>query len=579
MSALLRARFPGRRRPSLFEFLFGQNVDLFVHATERLEAAVAAGDEVLLRIDARFARRERPTEPFGFLPPVAQQRLPTVVRPRHLRQRLVVARETHEAHVARAELGEHYRRYLLLHRHRVERELRLVGPLALPALGSDVAATGLVVDDCVAAALEAVHAVDACIERHPAEDDRPLLLGGDDRERRPLLLDLLEPVVPEARALELGEAAFDRHLLYRGGGGALDRRREVALQRGGVLQLVPDVLHQEVHELAALRGVEAFGGLLELIGVQPVAREGAERARGLVGENTRAAADLFLPDGGRYVILKSLGFPGSEDHVAQVREGRNLDRLLGEVCDERARQDVAVLLLGGMREHYLAGGLLPAVGDAPVECERGLGARLGNAGLALLRERQEGIGRTLQRPGFVGQAGDPEVIELDACGLEQAQYLDRRIRRFRLEERIGADLPQSLKRLREGHLLRDSIEARQLAERFVPLGLRLELVRVESALARKAGGLEHAGEMPRPLGRRLLREQPGLAQRIELLQPRAQQRCLAGGGDQLRQDDARAELLTQPRLEAHARAELGLGTADKRRAHESARFFERDFLL
>src|SRR3989475_2826593 len=149
---------------------------------------------------------------------------------------------------------------------------------------------------------------------------------------------------------------------------------------------------------------------------------------------------------------------------------------------------------------------ISAVGDAPVECERGLGARLGNAGLALLRERQEGIGRALQRPGFVGEAGDPEVIELDACGLEQAQYLDRRIRRFRLEERIGADLSQRLKRLREGHLLRDSIEARQLAERFVPLGLRLELVRVETALARKAGGLDHAGEMPRPLGKRLLRE-------------------------------------------------------------------------
>src|SRR6266705_1293524 len=252
-----------------------------------------------------------------------------------------------------------------------------------------------------------------------------------------------------------------------------------------------------------------------------VAREGAARARRLVGEDARAAADLFLPDGGRYAILKSLGFPGGEDHVAQLREGRNLDCLLGELGDERARQDVTVLLFGEMREHHLAGGLLPAVGDAPVECERGLSARLGNAGLALLRERQEGIGRALQRPGFIGQAGDPEMVELDACGLEQAQYLDRRIRRFRLEERISADLSQRLKRLREGHLLRDSIEARQLAERFVPLGLRLELVRVESALARKAGGLKHAGEMPRPLGRRLLREQASLAQRIELLQPRA----------------------------------------------------------
>src|SRR6266581_2048364 len=54
------------------------------------------------------------------------------------------------------------------------------------AVISSVAATGLVVDDGVAAALEAVHAVDARVECHPAEDDRPLLLGGNDRERRPL---------------------------------------------------------------------------------------------------------------------------------------------------------------------------------------------------------------------------------------------------------------------------------------------------------------------------------------------------------------------------------------------------------
>src|SRR6266699_2865588 len=51
----------------------------------------------------RPPRRPRTTaEALGFLLPVAQQRLPTVFRLRHLRQRLVVARETHEAHVARA---------------------------------------------------------------------------------------------------------------------------------------------------------------------------------------------------------------------------------------------------------------------------------------------------------------------------------------------------------------------------------------------------------------------------------------------------------------------------------------------
>jgi hypothetical protein len=161
--------------------------------------------------------------------------------------------------------------------------------------------------------------------------------------------------------------------------------------------------------------------------VQAVAREGAERARGLVGENARAAADLFLPDGGCYAILKRLGFPGSEDHVAQLREGGNLDCLLGEVGDERARQDVAVLLLREVREHHLARRLLPALGDAPVELERSLSARFGDARLSLLRERQEGIGRALQRPGLVAKAGDPEVVEPDARD-QAVPVPDRRIR-------------------------------------------------------------------------------------------------------------------------------------------------------
>ena len=172
--------------------------------------------------------------------------------------------------------------------------------------------------------------------------------SGDDRERRPRLLDLSSHSRAR-RARRVRSSSAKRPSICSSFtaavGGLLDRRREVALQRGGVLERVPQVLHQRVHQLAALRGVEAFGGLLELLGVQAVAREGAERARGLVGENAACRrGSVSLPDGGRYAILKSFGFPGSEDHVAQSREGGNLDRLLGKVGDERARQDVAVLL-------------------------------------------------------------------------------------------------------------------------------------------------------------------------------------------------------------------------------------------
>src|SRR2546425_114057 len=69
-------RHPSSR--SLLEFPFGQHVDLLVDAAERLQAAVAAGHKVLLRVAARLAARERLAEPLGLHLPVAQQRLPRV---------------------------------------------------------------------------------------------------------------------------------------------------------------------------------------------------------------------------------------------------------------------------------------------------------------------------------------------------------------------------------------------------------------------------------------------------------------------------------------------------------------------
>ena len=60
-----------------------------------------------------------------------------------------------------------------------------------------------------------------------------LLLHGSDLERRAAPLDL-EPFARELRqalALELGEAAFEAHLLHRGVGGLRDRRLPMSFFR------------------------------------------------------------------------------------------------------------------------------------------------------------------------------------------------------------------------------------------------------------------------------------------------------------------------------------------------------------
>jgi len=83
----------------------------------------------------------------------------------------------------------------------------------------------------------------------------------------------------------------------------------------------------------------------------------------------------------------------------------------------------------------------------------------------------------------------------------------------------------------------------------VPLGLRLELVRVERALARKAGGLEHAGEMPRHSAGVFCENSPvsRIPNTRSSLSPK--HGLLLEESDQLRQRDRGAELVAQPRLD------------------------------
>ena len=117
--------------------------------------------------------------------------------------------------------------------------------------------------------------------------------------------------------------------------------------------------------------------------------------------------------------------------------------------------------------------------------------------------------------------------------LEHAEDLDRRVRRFGLEERVAAESRERAIGVgMKEHALGDALELGELAERLVPLGARLEFVGVGRALAGEAGGVEHGGEVPRPVGRRL--PASCLGGRKNFLQQPAQERRWLGARDELR---------------------------------------------
>src|SRR3989454_4726273 len=99
------------------------------------------------------------------------------------------------------------------------------------------------------------------------------------------------------------------------------------------------MLHQVVKERAALPRIQPGCGLLQFLGGEAPAREGAERAGGLVGEHARAAAHLLDLDGRSFRVFQGFELLRCEKQVAITRVIRNRKRSSWKVENQGAGRE------------------------------------------------------------------------------------------------------------------------------------------------------------------------------------------------------------------------------------------------
>ncbi len=203
------------------------------------------------------------------------------------------------------------------------------------------------------------------------------------------------------------------------------------------------MLHEVMKKRTPLPGIQPGRGHLQFFGGEAPAREGAERAGGLVGEHARAAAHLLDLDGRCFRVFQGFELFRCEKKIAVPRIVGDRKRRGWNLENQRAGREIAVLLLPGPGEDHFLRRAGPLLRDAPAERERALGARLRDAGLLLQRDRDERVGARGERPGLVGQAAHPQAIEAQPGRLEDAEDLDRGVGGFGLEQGVGADLFQN----------------------------------------------------------------------------------------------------------------------------------------
>ena len=203
--------------------------------------------------------------------------------------------------------------------------------------------------------------------------------------------------------------------------------------------------------------------------------------------------------------------------------------------------------------------------EAPVERGGGLGDACGTPAFFCSATGMKGLGRA-----SIGQASSVSPLTHRQSKRRPADSSTPRIwigtrRRFRLEQRVAAEMLEGGERFLDGKRPRDALQLRELAERLVPLGVRLELLASRARARRGSPAASSSAEKCRAhVGRAFFRF---FLQRKDRFQMLPQERAAPRRGDELGQRDRRAERLAQIGVEPRAARHLGLGAAEEGRAN------------
>jgi len=107
---------------------------------------------------------------------------------------------------------------------------------------------------------------------------------------------------------------------------------------------------------------------------------------------------------------------GAENHSVKLREG----------LQQRTGAALFIAAIQRVTEYHVTGRGREPFGQAARELQLALGRGVRQAARALQFQRQKRIGAWTGRPAFIIQTHDPETVEVEAAGFQQAEHLHRR---------------------------------------------------------------------------------------------------------------------------------------------------------
>ena len=422
-----------------------------------------------------------------------------------------------EGRLVEQHLGEDDGGHLVVDQRGIDGQLRLGDALLGPVADVDRGAR-LVVDDDLAAVVQAIDAVDDHFDLDFLDLDFGRLFAGNDFERqRASALDAQPDVEQPGQAgrFELAEASGQRdaatllEALQGGADGLGDGSPAAGLVERGERRRSPDGRPQGfqclMHQRAASGRVKSLDRLVHRLASEPVLVIGPGRTDRLRAEQPAAPGHHFaFGDRRRLGIFEQ--FAGSAGLVAKLSRQRDhlARRISGQryAGNQRTRSQDAIAVGPGIRKCHVRRGQRQAGMHPLREIELDLGAGVRRAGRAQQFGRQQRVGARRRRPEVVVHAHHPQGVEFEPGALEDPKHLNGRLAaRFRLEDALLTQLRQAAYGLVQRQLAEQAIKPPEAVENLAKRPPRLKLVTGQLAIAGPAGRLQGPAENAGPLAR------------------------------------------------------------------------------